>query len=294
MLPLGAVFLAGNGLFVACAVLVVRLRRGAPSGPRSTCRDWTSGTAIAALRRHGSSRRLAAANYLSWAGNHEAVPALCRLLDDRDRTVRSVAARSLGRIGSPDAVGPLLDALTRRGMPQQVVADALVRLGRRVRSDLIVALGQESPRARAVAAEVLGLLRATDAIPRLVLILRRDPVMEVKIRAARALGRIGTLSALGPLLDAARPDLPAALRAVAAQALGHLGDPAATLRLTLLLSDDDYWVAHNAAEALVRLGEAGLRPLRTEATHGTGPAALHAREALFLRTLAAETVRASV
>ncbi|HJQ44888.1 MAG TPA: HEAT repeat domain-containing protein [Amycolatopsis sp.] len=287
-------FLAGNWLFVACAVLALRGRRLTAPASRSVRREWTPRTAIPALRRRGVVRRLAAAEYLGRSGNLDAVQALCPLLRDRDRTVRTVAARSLGQIGSPGAVGPLLDSLTRGGMPQQVVADALVRLGRTARPDLVAALGHEPPQKRAVAAEVLGLLRATDAIPRLVVVLRRDPVPEVKIRATRALGRIGTLSALGPLLDTARPDLPAASRAVAARALGHLGDPAATLRLMLLLSDDDYWVAHNAAEALARLGEAGLRPLRAEAAHGTGQAAMHAREALFLHALRADAARATV
>ena len=294
MIPMGAVFLAANGVFVAVVLLVLGVLARRNQVSHSARRRWTPDTAIRAVGRRGALRRADAAEYLGRNQHREAVPALCALLTDRDRTVRMVAARSLGRIGSPDAVSALLGSVTNARMPQQVVAEAMIRLGRPARTRLVAALGAEQPRARAVAVEVLGLVGAIDAIPRLVVVLRHDPVLEVKIRAARALGRIGTLSAFGALLDAARPDQPQPLRAVAAQALGNLGDPAATLRLTLLLSDDDYWVAHNAAGALVRLGEAGMRTLQTTAQRGTGQAAVHALEALTVHALHAQTASTAV
>jgi HEAT repeat protein len=195
-----------------------------------------------------------------------------------------VAARSLGRIGDPSVVGALLDSLAGSRMPQQAVAHPLIALGQPAVQPLIDALAHHDPQARATVVEVLGLISAVSAVPALIDVLRQDPVLEVKIRAVRALGRLGTPAALGPLLDAARADQVPVLRTVAAQALGQLGDPVASLRLTLLLSDPVYRVAHNAAKALLRLGESGARVLRTYAA-GTGRAAAHAREALALDSL---------
>jgi HEAT repeat protein len=249
------------------------------------------GAAAVALRRLRSRsvvRRGTAAELVGSLRQRAAVPALAALLTDPAPEVRMVAARSLGRIGDPSAVGALLDSLVGSRMPQQVVAHSLMRLGQPAVKRLIDALAHDDPQARATVVEVLGLIQAKGAVAALIDVLRQDSVLEVKIRAVRALGRLGTPAALGPLLDAASADQPPVLRTVAAQALGHLGDPVASLRLTVLLSDPVYRVAHNAANALLRLGESGDRVLRSYAARGTGLAAGHAREALAFDALSAQ------
>jgi HEAT repeat protein len=250
-------------------------------------RRGAAATAVRQLRSRSAVRRGMAAELLGSLRHRAAVPALAALLTDPAPEVRIVAARSLGRIGNPSAVAPLLDSLDGHRMPQQVVAHSLIGLGQPAVNPLIDALAHDDPQARATVVEVLGLIQAHGAVAALIDVLRQDPVLEVKIRATRALGRLGTLAALGPLLDAARPDQPPVLRTVAAQALGQLGDPVASLRLTLLLSDPVYRVAHNAANALLQLGESGARVLHSYAEQGTGLGAAHAREALAFDALSA-------
>jgi HEAT repeat protein len=99
------------------------------------------------------------------------------------------------------------------------------------------------------------------------------------------LGRVGTRAALDPLIAAAAGDAAKAVRAEAARALGDLGTPAAVPALRDLVGNRRYRVAHEAAGALVRLGEPGLATLRALAVDGNGAA--HAREALAAAKLAA-------
>lgn len=125
---------------------------------------------------------------------------------------------------------------------------------------------------------------------RIARVLHEDPVIDVRVAAAAALGRLGTRAALDPLLAELSPEVPAVLRSAAAMALGDLGTPSAVPYLATLLDDDEFWVAHEAARSLRRLGPPGLAALRAtlEAERAAGraggpsPAAAHCREALAL------------
>ncbi|GAA1561513.1 hypothetical protein GCM10009827_098630 [Dactylosporangium maewongense] len=241
------------------------------------------------LRRRDPVARAQAAEVLGNLGRKDALLPLCDLLGDPDPDVRVVAARSLGRIGDAGATQPLLATLaSRRMVPQQVVATALTRLGTAAQGALLASLDDPRAPIRATAAEVLGLIGAVGATVRVESALRADPSLDVRISAARTLGRLGTRTALAPLLDSLEPDRPVALRAEAAKALGELGAVTAASALTVLLSDIEYVVAHNAARSLLRLGGAGRAAL-TAAEHRaeTEPddervllGAAHAREAL--------------
>jgi HEAT repeat protein len=116
--------------------------------------------------------------------------------------------------------------------------------------------------------------------------LRRDPSLDVRRRAAVTLGRIGLSSAVSELLVAAHPAQPAVLRADAVRALGELGAARAVAELVSLVDDGEYAVAHQAAVALVRLGERGLDELRMVVA-AERPGAAHAAEALALAALTA-------
>lgn len=248
-------------------------------------RRGAAARAMRRLKRGSAVRRATAAELLAALRRREAVPYLCGLLSDHDPEVRLVAARSLGQIGDPSAVEPLLDNLDRSELPQQVVAHALMRLGPSGERRLIGALGQADTQARSTAVIVLGLTQALRAVPTVSDLLRHDAVLEVRIQAARALGRLGTRATLPPLLESASPDNPPELRAVAAEALGQVGDAAATTRLSLLLSDPIHRVARSAATALVQLGEPGMAELRMLAGNGMPSARAHAREALAIKAL---------
>lgn len=253
------------------------------------------GVAKRALRRvrgRSAVRRAAAAEVLGAMRRREALVPLCLLLEDPAPEVRVVAARALGRIGEMAAVEPLVASLDRVGPPQQVVAHALLGLGPAAERPMLDTLTTAGPHARATVVEVLGLSRALRSVPALVDLLWHDEVLEVRVRALRALGRIGSRAALRPLLSASAPGEATPLRTVAARALGELGDPSATSRLVELLSDRVHQIAHNAAESLLALGRPGRAALREAVERGAEPATGHAREALARDELNSARLRA--
>jgi HEAT repeat protein len=242
------------------------------------------------LRARGIARRARAAALLGDLANAAASTALRELLDDRSFAVRVASARALGHIGDCGAAGPMLAKLTgHRRIPPHIVAYALMRLGPGIRADLVAAAGHAEALVRAVAIEILGLIKAVGATEAVIEALLRDPSDEVRIRAARALGRIGMPAGVQPLLAAVQAGEVPALRAVAAGALGELGAAEAAPGLAAWLNDPGYHVAHNAARSLLRLGRDGEAALAEAAVGTLGDrAATHAQEALAMAALDAE------
>ncbi|GIJ52234.1 hypothetical protein Val02_91200 [Virgisporangium aliadipatigenens] len=264
------------------ALVMVFVRRGAGERAR---RD---------LHRWGAVRRARAAEVLGNLGARNAVGDLCALLQDPDPDVRVVAARALGRIGDPTAAERLLHSVAgRRGVPPQLVAHALIKLGIAAQGEVVAALESRHDIVRAAAVEALGLIGAAGTAHEVERRLREDTSFEVRMRAVRALGRLGSRAALQPLIDASNDDLPVPLRAEAAEALGDLGSPAAAAHLGTLLCDPNYRVAHNAARALLKLGKKGFATLNEVAARpdiGAVPdrSAAHALEALAIAALEEE------
>jgi HEAT repeat protein len=267
------------------ALVSVFLRRGAAR------------TALGALHSRSPVRRARAAQLLGDLELRQAVPELCRLLTDRHEEVRVVAVRALGRIGDPAAAWRLIASLDRPDpVPSLLATQALAQLGPDAELTLSAALDHPQARVRAVCLNALGQLGAAGAVQRVARVLREDTVLDVRIAAAATLGKLGTRSALDPLTRALIPARPTPLRAAAARALGELGSPAAVPALAALLDDDAYRVAHEAAQALRRLGPKGLAALREVVEReermagesGAGaharpsPARAHAQEALAL------------
>jgi HEAT repeat protein len=257
-------------------------------------------TALRDLRSRSRVRRARAAQVLGDLGLPEAVPEICLLLTDRHAEVRVVAVRALGRIGDPAAAWRLIAGLDQRDpVPSLLVTDALVQLGPEAEVTLSAALDHPQARVRVVCLDALGLLGAAASLPRIARVLRTDDTLEVRVAAAANLGRLGARSAVEPLTEAVSADRPAPVRAAAARALGELGAPAAVPALVALLDDREYRVAHEAGQALRRLGRTGLQALQTvldtEAAQTTAAgrgahaqpstAASHAREALALASI---------
>ncbi len=236
--------------------------------------------ALRDLGRRGPVRRARAAEVLGNLGRRDAVPAMSALLDDRDPDVRLVAIRALGRIGDPAATGPLLSTLAGPApAPVQLVGYALIQLEQAADEPLRAGLNHPEPQVRATVLDTMRLRGTTGAEARVIAVLRDDESAEVRRRAAGMLGRVGTRAALDPLAAAATGDPARSVRAAAAAALGELGSPAAVPVLRDLLGDRRYLVAHQAAGALVRLGERGMAALGDRVA-GDDLAAAHAREAL--------------
>lgn len=251
------------------------------------------GTLAEHLRRLGDRsavQRATAAEMLGASGTVEAVAGLIDCLRDRDDEVRQVAARALGRIADPDAIGPLLATLgSDRPVPPRIIAASAARCAANAHDALKPVLAQGSPTQQAIAAEVCGMTGARQNLPLLIDLLLSDgrdgrPAvdLDVRIRAARSIGRLGLPRVVPDLVAAAAPGQPGSLRAVAAKALGEVGSSDAVPALAELAVDSDDRVAVNASAALVRCGAAGSVALRAVAGD---PAHLQANEALLMARL---------
>jgi HEAT repeat protein len=124
-----------------------------------------------------------------------AVPALVGALNDPSVGVQQAAARSLGRLRDPRAVEPLLVALRSKVEQQQsaqarVVLKALTRYTasdlRAGEGTLVGCLRAGDPALRAELCGLLGALRSTQALPRLVELSERDAEAGVRLAAAAA------------------------------------------------------------------------------------------------------------
>ena len=258
------------------AVVAVLERRGSMARALTRTRSRS-----AVARAHG-------AEVLGAAARHAAVDDLLRLLTDDDDEVRRVAARALGRIRSSAAAVPLLAAVSNsKPVPPRIVASAVMRVGVGAHAALVSTLREGDGLQRAIAAEIAGLAGAAVAVETLMDLLRDDPVIEVRVRCARALGRIGMPWATGHLVEATADDEPVALRIVASRALGDIGSQDGVPRLADLAMEGHHRVAANAAASLLRCGAAGVMVLqRLAVTDQCG----HARDVLAMAALRGEVV----
>ncbi|MEG8277190.1 HEAT repeat domain-containing protein [Streptomyces sp. AHA2] len=245
-------------------------------------------TALTHADRPRSLRRARAATLLALTGpslrtdpvrGPEARRVLHGLLEHRSATVRETAVRALGRLGDSVSAGLLLATLDApRSVAPGLVGDALVRIGPASVQALAAAAESGDEQHRALAVELLGLIRDRRALPALSVALD-DPAAMVRAAAAAALGRVGEPAAVPALAATVRTDPSGRVVAAAAEALGLIGDESAVPALEQILRHGTYRPAHTAARALLRLDRPGRGAL-TDAARGSGAAGAHAREAL--------------
>jgi hypothetical protein len=224
------------------------------------------------LESHRAWRRAAAAFTLGDIGAHRTMAALVRHLGDRSADVRAAACRSLGRLGTVEAVEPIIAAGVHGDVPRAIAKLALLDIGPAAVDQLLVQADHEEPLVRAAAVQLVGLLgEAADADA-----LRRrlaDPAAEVRAAAAAALGRLGARQAHDDLVAALADRVPA-VRTAAAEALGGIGGRQAVDALLPIARTDEFVPARAAAEALARADPDLV--LRVAAEPDAGP---HLREA---------------
>lgn len=167
-------------------------------------------------------------NIRRWEDTRTCTDSLAHQLRSGSAVVRPVAARAMGRIGDPAAVGPLTAAM------------------------------REDSRAevRREAAFALGILGDKDALVALTARLEAEEDLEATAQCALAIARIGhegSATFLLPLLDSPHPRL----REAACEGLALLADSTSTVALIAATDDPVESVAWRAAYALEKIpGEA--------------------------------------
>ena len=214
----------------ATALVDVLDRHGTVDGAVRGTRSPSATTRARSAQILGATRRPA----------HSAI--LAGLLGDRDRAVRSSAARALGVIGDATYGDAVLRAVREvkglPGIPFYVAADALLSMGGDAREAMRRGLDDADPGVRFVSATVTSRGGLATLLPRVVQLLRGDP--DERVRAAAALGELGA------------PESPEVLRP--------------------LLADPDRRLAEVAADALSALGPRGEQELVRALGSGNLPA----------------------
>ena len=195
-----------------------------------------------------------------------AVGPLATALTGASSLVRSSAAEALGRIGSRQAVGPLIAAFKSEPVPRRparrsgtkarldvhtAAATALAQIGAPAAEPLTAALEQLDDGQRRSARDVLVKIGSSAVGPLIVALQESD----AKVLAAEALGRIGDTRAAEPLI-AAVADGHSPVRLAATKALGRIGDERAVPPLVALLGARRGDERRAAIDALGQIGDA--------------------------------------
>ncbi|MBI3450242.1 MAG: HEAT repeat domain-containing protein [Acidobacteria bacterium] len=200
--------------------------------------------------------RAEAAEKLGLMASEKPTRRLIEVMSDPMPEVRIRAAQALGGIGTPESLRPLVGALRDAGRWSAIrVGGMLIAAGDDAVDVLLEEFRNLPDAARISAIDIFGRIKSLRA-SRLLLDLLKDPVADLRARAAYALGMIGDPTNAGALA-ACLNDREWSVRAMAAKALGRLRETDSVPALSAALSDAQWWVRANAAEALRGKGGAG-------------------------------------
>ncbi len=235
-----------------------------------------------------SERAASALRTLAGSSSDLALRDTIQRLDDPDGEVREEAARALGRIGSPDAVGALTERLRDpHATIRPAAARALGEVGdRRAVPALIDALDAPSEEVQEAAAQALGRIGGRDSVRQLLGLLREKRTERVRVSGAEAVSRHGIIEAAWEILPLMHETDNPVLRRQLAIALGNLmGRPGEFYRYLAGETTREgaklgelFRGARRTAQALYRDADAGLRD-------PGGDAKAAARELVRLRGL---------
>jgi len=184
---------------------------------------------------------------LTEAGDARATAALAAELE-RGRIATPLVLKALGATGDPQALVPVLSALTSKDAAIRLAAMEALRplLGSDARAGdvLIDHLGDDDLEVRVLAAEYLGTLGLGSAAARLTALTAPGNPIRLRHAAIDALGDIGRARRLPPASDAVKALLdvlregPTELHAATATALSYIASPAALPPLIALARSD--------------------------------------------------------
>lgn len=210
-------------------------------------------------------KRDVAAMHLGIYGLQGTVADLVSLLRDRRVEVRYTAARSLGSIGSPEAVQAvisLMDYPELLDTPR--VLEIVHSMGAQASEPLqrLLESNGHRPEVKLLAIDLIGDLREYSMVSELHHTLRSLNTEET-LRAVRALGKFSAPQTTSDIIRLVG-DRSWQVRAQAVKAIGQLQIDLAIPQLVEALRDPSYWVRYNSAIALVALGDNGIRALAGE------------------------------
>jgi HEAT repeat protein len=223
-----------------------------------------------ALKSRHWQTRLHGAERLGYLGDDSSLPALMTALRDDVVGVRFAAARSLIHLGCDEAVEPILSSLDIPGeVSQRRVAEIISSLGSRAIDPILNVMNGPGydDASLSIAARVAGILRSERAVSSLSHLLKHQ-VANVRLNAIRSLASIGDHSVIQDIASLGE-DPSWEVRSSVMTALGKLR---ASENIPLLLdglSDQEWWVRHNAGYALMAIGDQGITALRNAADHHT-------------------------
>jgi HEAT repeat protein len=216
--------------------------------------------AVPALVAHLSGRLkgdpTTAVSLLGEAADSRATAALTAELE-RGRVAMPLVLKALGATGDPNALVPVLGALTNSDAAIRLAAMEALRplLGGDARAGdvLIEHLADEDLEVRILAAEYLGVLQVKAATVKLTALAGSGNPTRLRHAAIDALGSIGEVApspdAMKALVDVLREG-PAELHGAAATALSYIADPAAVPMLITQAQSDRGPTRHEVIRAL--------------------------------------------
>lgn len=189
---------------------------------------------------------------LAESGDPRATATLAAELE-RGRVAMPMVLKALGATKDPAALVPVLGALSSKDAAIRVAAmDALRPLiggDARAADVLVEHLADEDLEVRVLAAEYLGILRASAATAKLTALAGPGNPTRLRHAAIDALGEIGRPEATKTLLDVLREG-PPELHRSAATALSYIADPAALAALSSQATTDRGPTRHEVVRAL--------------------------------------------
>ncbi|HEY5923127.1 MAG TPA: HEAT repeat domain-containing protein [Kofleriaceae bacterium] len=176
---------------------------------------------------------------------------------ERGRVAMPLVLKALGATGDPNALVPVLGALSSKDGAIRLAAMEALRplLGRDARAGdvLIEHLADEDLEVRVLAAEYLGVLQVAPATPKLTSLAGPGNPTRLRLAAIDALGSIG---AVAPSPDATKAlvavlrEGPTELHAAAATALSYIADPGVVPLLITQSQNDRGPTRHEIVRAL--------------------------------------------
>ena len=176
---------------------------------------------------------------------------------ERGRVAMPLVLKALGATGDPNALVPVLGALSNKDAAIRLAAMEALRplLGRDARAGdvLIEHLTDEDLEVRILAAEYLGILQVSAATPKLTALAGSGNPTRLRLAAIDALGSIG---ALAPSPEATKAlvavlrEGPTELHASAATALAYIADPGVVPLLITQAQSDRGPTRHEIVRAL--------------------------------------------